>query len=229
MDVRSRARVAVALTGLLACLAGCATVTIGTAQPGSSLHSGGGSGSGTGTNNGATSGGESAKPGPGNRYGAPKVTQPLDVTKYIEQPCSTLTTAQVHGLNLAKAGVPDQDAQGSTCTFSPKYDVVYDVAFNVHFDEGQPTGLANAYWYANGTAFTKNYMKRLPDIDGVPEVTEPIQNTDGGCYIYLGATDQISFATGVTVSSSAEPQYRMACSIAQQLAKDVTETMRSGK
>jgi Protein of unknown function (DUF3558) len=223
MDVRSRARVAVALTGLLACLAGCATVTVGTAQPGSSLHSAGGA------DNGATGGSESAKPGPGNLYGAPRVTQPLDVTKYIKNPCSTLTTAQLHGLHLTKAGVPDQDAQGSTCTFSPKYDVVYDVAFNVHFDEGQPTGLANAYWYANGTAFTTNYMKRLPDIDGVPEVTEPMQNTGGDCYIYLGATDQISFATGVTVSSSAEPQYRTACSIAQQLAKDITETMRSGK
>lgn len=210
-----------AVTGLLACLAGCASVTVGTAQPGSSLHGGGGSTT--------PSGGGTTKPGPGNRFGAPEVTQPLDVTKYVQQPCATLTAAQLHALGVTKAGVPDHDSGGSTCSISQKYDVVYTIAFNTHFPEGQPAGLANAYWNANGPAFTTDYMKRLPDIDGVPEVTEPAQNTDGGCYIYLGATDQISYATGVTVSSSTEPQYENACSIAQQLAKDVTATMRSGK
>jgi hypothetical protein len=125
--------------------------------------------------------------------------------------------------------VTDHDSSGSTCSISQKFDVVYTIAFNVHFPEGQPTGLANAYWNANGPAFTTDHMKRLPDIAGVPAVTEPAQNTDGGCYIYLGATYQISYATGVTVSSSTEPQYQNACSIAGQLAEDVTATMRSGK
>lgn len=216
-----------ALTGLLACLAGCSTVTIGSAQPGGSLHGSSGSGSSTGSGSG-TDNSASAKPGPGNRYGAPAVTQPLDVTKYIQNPCSALTTAQLHALHVTKAGTLEHDSGGSSCSVDPKYDVVYTLSFNTHFDEGQPTGLANAYWAANGPDFTKDYLKRLPDIQGVPEVTEPQQNTDGGCYIYLGATDQISYAAGVTVSSAAEPQYRTACSIAQQLAKDMTETMRSG-
>jgi hypothetical protein len=209
----------VAVTGLIACLAGCASITIGTAQPGGSPH---------GDTSVAPSSGASVKPGPGNRYGAPKVTQPLDVTKYIQHPCAALSAAQLHALDVPRQGVPAQDADGSTCSISEKYDVVYTVAFNVHFAEGQPTGLANAYWSANGPAFTTDYMKRLPDIEGVPEVTEPAQNTDGGCYIYLGATDQISYAAGVTVSSSTEPQYKTACSIAQQLAVDITRTMRAG-
>lgn len=207
-----------ALTGLLACLAGCASVTIGSAQPGTAPHAGG-----------DTKHSQSAKPGPGNRYGAPEVTRPLDVTKYIRNPCSTLTTAQLHALHVSKSGTPEHDSDGSSCSVDPKYDVVYTVTFNTHFNEGEPTGLANAYFAANGPDFTKDYLHRLPDIDGVPEVTEPLQNTDGGCYIYLGATDQISYAAGVTVSSPAEPQYRTACSIAQQLAKDMTETMLSGQ
>lgn len=208
------------LTGLLACLVGCTSITTGAAQPGGSPD----------TSHRATAPSSgSAKPGPQNRYGAPKVTRPLDVTKYIPQPCTTLTTAQRHALGLTKTGETQQDSGGSTCSIDPKYDVVYTIEFNTHFDEGQPQGLANAYWNANGPAFTQDYLKRLPDIQGVPEVTEPSQNTDGGCYIYLGATDQLSYAAGVTVSSSTEPEYKNACSIAQQLAVDITGTMRSGK
>jgi uncharacterized protein DUF3558 len=216
----------VAVTGLLACLAGCASVTVGSAQPGGSLDTGHGS---TAPSSGTPAPGSgTAKPGPQNRYGAPKVTQPLDVTKYVPQPCTALTTAQRRALGLTKTGQTMRDSGGSTCSIDPKYDVVYTIAFNTHYD-GEPQGLANAYWNADGPGFTKEYMRRLPDISGVPEVTEPDQNTNGACYIYLGATDQVSYAAGVTVSSSSEPQYRKACSIAHQLAVDITGTMRSGK
>lgn len=209
-----------ALTGLLACLVGCTSLTTGSAQPGGSPDAG---------HRATAPPSGPAKPGPQNRYGAPKVTQPLDVTKYVQQPCSALTAAQLHELGVTKAGQADHDDGGSTCSYNPTHGVAYTIQFNVHFPDSEPQGLANAYWNADGPSFDKEFLKRLPDIEGVPEVTEPIQNTDGGCYIYLGATDQISYATGVTASSSDQPQYQKACSIAQQLAVDVTRTMRSGK
>lgn len=150
------------------------------------------------------------------------MSSPLDVTKYEPDPCRTLTTAQQHALGLAKAGSVDRSDLGDICHWSPKFDTDYAMGFNIKFDPGTPPGLANAYQAAGPGA-----MRRLPDVHGQPAATEPSQNTDGSCTIYLGATDQIEYAVSVSIGQD-EPDYRNPCSVAMKIADDATATMKSG-
>jgi hypothetical protein len=218
-DVRSAlstpARYAVPVSAVVTAvalgLAGCSTTTTGTPSAEDAV---------TGTTGDGSD--ESAAPGPGNGYGAPKVTTPLNITKWQASPCDTLTTAQQRALGITKQGTVDRSDLGNICDWSPAYDLTYALGFNIKFDPGSATGLANAYQAAGPGG-----MRRLPDVHGQPAATEPSQDTGGSCTIYLGATDQIEYAASVTIGDR-EPQYPNPCSVAQEIADDATATMKSG-
>jgi Protein of unknown function (DUF3558) len=206
----------VAVSAVVLALAGCSTTTTGTpsAQGGGQPVVTEGQ---TNTPDGAPD--ESAKPGPGNNFGAPKVATPLDVTKWQANPCSTLTTAQQHALGLTKPGKVDHSDLGNICDWSPAFDITYALGFNIKFAPGGPAGLADAYEAAGPGG-----MRRLPDVHGQPAATEPSQNINGSCTIYLGASDQIEYAASVTIGDQ-EPQYKDPCAVAQKIADDATATM----
>jgi hypothetical protein len=157
-----------------------------------------------------------------NNFGAPKVTTPLDTTKYQANPCGTLTPAQLQALGITQPGKVTPDPTGALCDWSPQLDVVYTVGFNTSFLPGDAKGLANAYQLGGPSS-----MQRLPDVHGQPAVTQPSQNTDGSCFIYLGATDVISYAASVTIAAGL-PHFADPCTVAGQIADDVTATMKSG-
>jgi uncharacterized protein DUF3558 len=164
------------------------------------------------------SGGNDGAP---NLYGAPKVTTPLDTTKWQANPCGALTPSQLTMLGVTNPGKLTPDPTGSTCDWSPQLDAHYGLGFNAQFDPGEAKGLANDYQSAPGT------LSRLPDIDGQPAVTQPAQNTDGSCIIYVGATDEVDYVSTVLISAGL-PHYDDPCSVARQVAEDATLTMRSG-
>lgn len=155
-------------------------------------------------------------------YGAPKVTSPLDTTKYQPNPCVALTSAQLRAIGIGVAGTVQQDTQGNVCHWAVAPDTNYAFAFDLAFPPGEPSGLANAYQAAG-----PGDLRRLPDVHGQPAVTEPSQNTGGNCTIYLGATDHVEYAVSVLVGQG-RPQYRNPCSVAGQIADAVTATMKSG-
>lgn len=188
-------------------LAGCSTSTAGAARPAGNAPPTAGSDSG---------------PGPANSYGAPKVTTPLDTTKYQPNPCATLTPAQLQALGITQPGKVTPDPAGALCDWSPRQGVNYTFAFNTKFAPGDAKGLANAYQVGGPSS-----MRRLPDVHGQPAVTQPGQNTDGSCTIYLGATDVISYAAAVVIGVGL-PHFADPCTVAQQIADDVTTTMKSG-
>lgn len=162
-----------------------------------------------------------SSPAAANNYGAPKVTTPLDTTKWQANPCATLTPAQLTALGVTQPGKLTPDPTGSVCDWSPQLDAHYGLGFNAQFDPGEAKGLANDYQSAPGT------LSRLPDIDGQPAVTQPAQNTDGSCIIYIGATDAVDYVSTVLISAGL-PHYDDPCSVARQVAEDATLTMRSG-
>lgn len=202
--VRATALVTAVLGGLL--VAGCSTVTQGTALPA-----------------GPTPSAPSSAAPTSSDYGAPKVATPLDTTRFQQNPCSALTRAQQQALGISAAGSVEVDDLGNICHWSLQYDVVYAFGFNVKFPEGEALGLANAYQNAGPGA-----MRRLPDVYGQPAAIDPSQNTDGLCAVYLGATDQISYAATVQIGPD-QPDYQNPCSVAEQIAADTTATMKSGK
>ncbi|HEX3592149.1 MAG TPA: DUF3558 domain-containing protein [Pseudonocardiaceae bacterium] len=162
-------------------------------------------------------------PGAAENWGAPRVTKPLDVAKYLPNPCAALKPSQLKSLGLPQEGLLDNSNLGNICSWGLRSDTTYDLGFNVAFSEGDPPGLANAYKVAGASA-----MRRLSDIYGVPAATEPGQNTNGSCTIYLGATDTIEYAAAVVIGFGA-PHYQNPCSAAHQLAMYATATMRSGR
>jgi hypothetical protein len=202
--VRSTALVLIAVVGLL--VTACSTTVSGTASAGSTAPAP-----------------RSAAPDSVQNFGAPKVTTPLDVARFEPNPCTTLTAAQRHALGLPKPGVLDKSDLGNICDWSLSYDTVYALGFDIKFDPGTALGLANAYQAAGPGA-----MRRLPDVHGQPAATEPSQNTDGSCTIYLGATDQIEYAATVSIGEH-QPTYRNPCPVAQEIADDATATMKSGE
>ncbi|HEY3611852.1 MAG TPA: DUF3558 domain-containing protein [Pseudonocardiaceae bacterium] len=181
-------------------LAGCATQTAGSARPA----------------NHAPPTTSSAN------FGAPKVTTPLDTTKYQANPCGTLTPAQLQALGITQPGKVTADPTGGFCDWSPQLDVVYTLGFNTTFEPGDAEGLANVYQIGGPNSIT-----RLPDVHGQPAVTQPSQNTGGSCTIYLGATDVISYGIAVTIPGG-QPHFADPCTVATQIADDATATMKSG-
>lgn len=194
----------VVLSGTALFVAGCASATPGTAEPATSGHSG-----------------DRHTPDTGNDYGAPRVARSLDTTKWQANPCTALTTAQLATLGVGQAGTLTPDPSGGVCDWSPQLDVHYGLGFNTQFQPGEAKGLGNDYEFARGT------LRRLPDIEGQPAITQPSQNTDGNCTIYIGATDDIDYVTTVIISAGL-PHYDDPCSVAEQLATDATTTMRTG-
>jgi hypothetical protein len=205
--VRSTALVLVAV-GLL--VTACSTSVSGTATAGRAAgHAG-------------PAAGLTPPPDSDQTFGAPEVATPLDTTKFQPDPCGTLTAAQQQALGLHAKGVLDKSELGNICDWSPKWDTVYSMGFNLEFDPGTALGLANAYQAAGPGA-----MRRLPDVHGQPAATEPSQNTDGSCTIYLGATDEIEYAVSVSIGKD-EPDYPNPCPVAEKIADDATATMKSG-
>jgi hypothetical protein len=182
-------------------LAGCAAQTPGSAQPANNAPP-------------TTSSADN--------FGAPKVTTPLDTTKYQANPCGTLTPAQLQALGVTQPGKVTPDPTGGFCDWSPQLDVVYTFGFNIKFEPGDAQGLANVYEIGGASS-----IKRLPDVHGQPAVTQPSQNTDGSCTIYLGATDVISYGATVEIAPGL-PHFADPCTVALQIADDTTATMKSG-
>lgn len=201
---------AVILLCALATLTACTNSTTGSAQPVSPPPT-----------DVATRPPQSQSPEAANNYGAPKVAKPLDTTKWQSDPCAALTPTQLAALGVSQQGKLTPDPTGSVCDWSPQLDAHYGLGFNAQFDPGEAKGLANDYEFAQGT------LQRLPDIDGQPAVTQPAQNTDGSCTIYIGATDTVDYVTTVLISTGL-PHYDDPCSVARQVADDATVTMRSG-
>jgi hypothetical protein len=208
----------------LALVSGCSTSTTGSPAPDATGTQGTGSADPSAENGGnagdAGNAGDDGTAGSNSGTGAPKVTTPLDTTRFQPTPCSVLTTAQQQALGITKAGKPTPDPAGATCNWDLTSPVaVYGFGFDVTFPAGQAKGLANAY-QAGGAE-----MKALPDIGGQPAVTQPSENTGGNCTIWVGATDEVEYAA--TVSIPTGPHASDPCTVATQIATDATTTMRS--
>lgn len=195
----------------LVLVSGCSTSTAGSADPQGAPP--------PATTTGATTTtGDSGPSSSANTFGAPKVTTPLDTTRFQSTPCSVLTSAQQHGLGITAAGKITQDPAGAICNWDLDSGPVYTFGFDVKFADGDAKGLANAYEVGGSE------MKALPDIGGQPAATQPSQNVNGNCTIWIGATDDIEYAVDVAIPTGpADP-----CTVATRIATAATATMKSG-
>jgi hypothetical protein len=153
-------------------------------------------------------------------YGAPKVSTPMDTTKYQQNPCAALTSAQVASFGLAGPGTQatgttvDNTASGPTCSwFVGRTMTIAGIAFFTDYHDSRGKGLG--FDYSSGTPH------RLADIQGQPAVLH--ERGQGTCQIDVGATDDVFYAAKVMGWTSSDP-----CTEAEQVATAATATMKSG-
>lgn len=166
----------------------------------------------------------SGSDGSRTEHGAPKVSSPLDASKYLTQPCAVLTSAQTQGLNQPKPGKPDLDsavakASGPSCSWrnSDALD-----GFTVGFLSGNKKGLDDTY---RGKERFDAYFEET-SVDGYPAVfndTNDARDT-GRCTITAGISDTQSFVVALTGVAKGQAS----CEQAKQVASLVIQTIKGG-
>jgi hypothetical protein len=176
--------VAAVLLGV-ALITGCTTTSTGEPRPADEL-------SATESSASAPSGTDSL---PSN--GAPRVDNPLDTTRFQQDPCLALTTAQLRRLDVGPAGEPVDTALGNACDWRNSETRGFA---EIAFLEEIPRGLSAAY-EANDNGDWAFFEER-PAIEGYPAVSYGgVDNRAGGeCSVLVGVSDELVFESVVRLS-----------------------------
>lgn len=205
MSVRLRRSVLAASLLGLTMIAGCTTVSQGTPRPTES----------------STGSGDEELP----FAGAPKVDNPLDTSRYEQDPCKSLTSDQTTSLNLPATGTIDKRiALGIACDwFNPDTRGEATIAFLTD----DPRGLSPEYDANDRGRWV--YFEELPKIEGYPAVARA--GTDdrdiGGCSVVVGVADDMVFESIVQLSQ-ANIKHKDPCELAVQVAGMALKTMKAG-
>jgi hypothetical protein len=154
------------------------------------------------------------------KLNAPQVSNPLDVTKFEQNPCGVLSQAQaLQVANLTTTRVV-ADPTGPICRW------LDDNRNSIAFSFARGAGLSDAYEYQDSQS---GYFKVAPNIAGYPAVFSGTTDdrSKGGCQIITGVkNDEV-----MTVFSSlgvSSPYYSDPCSLAQKAAGAAIATLKGG-
>lgn len=196
-------------------LTGCTTTTAGQARP----DAGSTPDPGTETSD-STS--DPDEPPSGE---APKVEDPIDTTKFQENPCLSLTPEQTGGeLDVGTSGKVQNAALGKACEWqndSTRGEV------QIRFLDKDPRGLTPEYEAEEDGRWA--YFEELPLIEGHPAVSRSqIDDRDQGiCTVVVGASDEIAFEARVRQAQedvgTTDP-----CDVAVDVAGMAVNNMKAG-
>lgn len=157
--------------------------------------------------------------------GAPKVNDPLDTSRYEEDPCRSLTSAQAQSLNLPPTGTLDDTvALGIGCDW---FNEQTRGEVNIVFLVDDPRGLSPEY-DANRRGKWE-FFEELPTIEGYPAVARAgiDSRDDGTCTVVVGVADDMAFALSVRLSL-ANIENGDPCKKAAEVAGLALQTMEAG-
>ncbi|WP_173126360.1 DUF3558 domain-containing protein [Kibdelosporangium persicum] len=160
------------------------------------------------------------------RHGAPSVRQPLDVTRFLPQPCTILAAAQLRKLDLPGPGVPDTDSRnakavGPSCTWRNSGAAS---SLGVTFVTANTNGLADRY-RAHAAGLIPGYWLETT-VDGYPAVynDDLDDRARGLCMMDLGVSDHLTMLVDVQDRSGEKSCDRVAV-----IASMVISTLRGQK
>ena len=205
--MRTRLPLVVATLGLLAATS-CTTTSEGTPRPDPT------------TSTEASSNEPSSDDLPSD--GAPKVKDPLDVSRFEQSPCDALTSEDAKTLNVPAIGEPTEVAFGKGCRWRNKQT---QGVVGIQFFSTVKRGLSSLYAEAKGSNFP--YFEPIEDIEGFPAVAyDPeAEKPTGDCSVGVGVTDQLAFTVQLDLSSTNIGQ-KDPCQVAAQVAGMMAKTMR---
>jgi hypothetical protein len=161
-----------------------------------------------------------------NTYGAPRVSTPLDTTRFQSAPCSVATAAQVQAISLTPDTGPIAPPPNA-CGWNLPHNAfgmgigTVTAGFVLRpLDHGDPLGLAGVYRYYQRS---DSVITRLPDIDGQPAVVVvPIRQ----CDVWVGLTDDLAYHVHVEIDDQTSTVD--SCVSAKAFAAVAIATMKSG-
>jgi hypothetical protein len=165
-----------------------------------------------------------AVPGPG----VPKVTQPIDVTRFKAAPCDALSGSQVAALlGSGSSAKPDLRAPaGPTCDWDSAS--VSQAGVGVIFVTADQFGLTSVY-EAKGKQY--QFVEPLEAISGFPTVAYGVNDertTRGRCAVALGVSDTQAVDVHVAQSESNIGK-KDPCAAAHDVAAQVLSNLRGAK
>jgi hypothetical protein len=195
---------AVLLVGLTLSACSDSTTGSGTPSPGSSSPD-----SPTGTSSAALS--------------APKVSNPLDVTKFEANPCGLLSDAQANQiLTVTRTLVSPGATDSPICAWKDENGAA--IALGMVGGNG---GLGTMY--RQHTASSPGYFEPVPDIEGYPALLASVADlrSKGSCTVSVGVRDDevmvVNMDWAVQAPGQADP-----CQLAQKAAGLAVTTIKGG-
>jgi hypothetical protein len=155
--------------------------------------------------------------------GAPAVTNPLDTTKYQQNPCSVLTAAQLQTLSINGPGKPNPGLIGPSCGW---FDQSNFSSLDITFYTNPKVRIGLTGPYLNRKSFQ---LFQPTQVNGYPAVIADRfgHGGKGDCEAFVGTADDVLVDFHLLLSSG-EPHYTDACPVAQDAATAGVTTMRSG-
>ncbi|TDV50715.1 DUF3558 domain-containing protein [Actinophytocola oryzae] len=207
-----RLRLALVVATLtLAVASGCTTTSAGSPFPGSSVKT--------------STSGDTGSDGDLPTDGAPEVADPLDVSRFEQNPCEALTAEQTRTLNIPATGEPLDDAVGKGCAWE---NTETHGAANIRFSSEDERGLSSVYREARGSAWA--YFEQIGDIEGHPAVAfDPdTKEPRDDCTVAVGVSDQLVFGVRVDLSDD-NIDKKNPCDVTAQVASMMMRTMLGGE
>ena len=156
-----------------------------------------------------------------DRHGAPAVENPLDASKQLADPCSSLTPDQLRALGLGRTIPGEKDSFGRLGPYCSWRDAATDLEdFTVGYATPLKNGLADVYLIRESGRWA--YFEPTT-VNGYPAVFKDAgdQRARGGCNIAVGISQELH----ITVfSRGAEPS--KACGQVEAIASAVIDTLK---
>lgn len=155
--------------------------------------------------------------------GAPKVDDPLDTSRYEQDPCLSLTASQTGPLNLPSVGTIDNKvALGIGCNW---FNEETRGEVSIRFLVDDPRGLSPEY-EANNQG-KREVFEKLPEIEGYPAVIRTTSDHQeiGHCTVVVGVADDMAFESVVQLSQSNVGK-KDPCEVAVEVAGLALQTMK---
>lgn len=168
------------------------------------------------------SGAPSGRPLPSD--GAPKVKNPLDTSRFQQDPCLALTDAQVQQLNLTGERNREERPFGNACRWrNPETRGHADLYFTDKIEDG-----LSSIYRANNQGKYK-YFIELPEIEGYPAVAAGSTDgrKNGQCFADVGVSDTLAFQLSGRLSL-ANVGKKDPCEMTAQAAALMLQTMKAG-
>ncbi|MGB3437578.1 MAG: DUF3558 domain-containing protein [Actinophytocola sp.] len=157
--------------------------------------------------------------------GAPEVVDPLDTTRFQEDPCQSLTATQADNLNVRFPGELHDGGLGNACEFKGLSDA--RALVDVRFLDKYPRGLSAIYQAEKDGKW--EFFYALDPVDSFPAVAFGVgQRATGGCSVAVGTSNEIIVEIVLRLSADKVGK-KEPCETAALVAGMVVETMKAAQ